>query len=97
MFLLAQILLVAAIAIAVVHLFFKEEETPTLFKTLIPAKEEIAEEYLKVKRSNSSILRPFSLINRPLMPPQLRDRINSDLAIAKIRFSAEEFLLIRKP
>lgn len=96
MFLLAQILLLVAITIVVVQHFPKEEEAHSLFQSLIPAKDEIPEDYLKVKRSNWNIVRLISLVNRPLMPPKLRDRVNSDLAIVKIRLSAEEFFLIQE-
>jgi tight adherence protein C len=94
--LLGEILLLVAITIVVLQFFLRTEETHPLFKSLIPGKDEIPEDYLKVNRSNLNILGFIALVNRPLMPSRLREKITGDLSIAKIRFSAEEFMLIQE-
>lgn len=96
MLLFAQILLLVAIGILVAQFLSPRQQVSPLFKTLIPKKDESTDEYLKVKKNTWNILKLVSFINYPLIPPQVKEGINSDLSLAKIRLSAEEFMVIQE-
>ncbi|MDP3142982.1 MAG: type II secretion system F family protein [Candidatus Omnitrophota bacterium] len=96
MLLLAQILLLVAIGILVAQFLSPRQRPSTLFKNLIPEKNEPTDEYLKVKKNTWNILKLVSFINYPLIPPRVKENINSDLSLAKMRLSAEEFMVIQE-
>jgi len=96
MLLFAEITLLIALGILITQIFPQRKDVSPLFKSLIPSRDESVEEYLKVKRPHWSPLRIVSFINRPLIPPQLKERINADLSLAKIRLNAEEFMVIQE-
>lgn len=93
MLLFAQILVIGAIALVIMRLFPSGEELH------LPLREEGLEDYRKIIRPTGgriNLLRFISLINRPLLPAQMRQRLNSDLAITKIKMIAEEFMFLQE-
>lgn len=99
MFLLAQFLLLAAIAIVVVQFLPSQQEKPSLFQTLFPATSGQAQAYLRASRKRGKrrgILQMVAFFNLLFLPPKLRDRLNADLSLARLRISAEEFLFFQE-
>ncbi|MFZ5800856.1 MAG: type II secretion system F family protein [Candidatus Omnitrophota bacterium] len=93
MLLFAQILVIGAIALVIMRLFPSGEELH------LPLREEGLEDYRKIIRPTGgriNLLRFISSINRPLLPAQMRQRLNSDLAITKIKMIAEEFMFLQE-
>lgn len=98
MLLLAQIMVLGAIALVIMQLFSSGEEKHLSFQSL-SAREEGLEDYRKIVRPTGgkwSPLRIVSMINRPLLPAAMRQRLNSDLAITKIKMIAEEFMFLQE-
>lgn len=98
MLLLAEFLVLGAIILITIQLFSTGEESHLSFKGL-SAREEGLEDYRKIIQPTGgkfSLVRLVSMVNRPLLPAPMRLRLNSDLAIAKVKMIAEEFMFIQE-